>query len=79
MIQIERGTTPLIGLCSNKLVDSERKLEIIRFIKKYITNIDKKIEEIKKIICKDQEDIIEELNRVESRTKSIANHNYMLT
>jgi ankyrin repeat protein len=61
--------TPLYFLCSNRLITLEKKLEIIRYMKKYITDIDKEIE---KIVCEDKEEIIEELERVESTSKSAA-------
>jgi predicted nucleotide-binding protein (sugar kinase/HSP70/actin superfamily) len=65
--------TPLIWLCKNSSVTLEKKLDIIKFIKKYITDIDKEIEKIKiRRYVKGKEEIIEELESVESTTKSAA-------
>jgi ankyrin repeat protein len=61
--------TPLYFLCVNDSLSLEKKLEIIRYMKKYITDIDKEIE---KIECEGKEEIIEELRRIESTTKSAA-------
>jgi ankyrin repeat protein len=68
----DHGETPIILLIHNKSLPLEKKLEIINYMKKYIIDIDKEIEKIKQTACEYKEEIIEELGRVESTTKSAA-------
>jgi ankyrin repeat protein len=65
--------TSLTHLCNKSDIDLEKKLEIIRCMKKYIIDIDEEIEKIKNHrYIENKEEIIEELERVESTTKSAA-------
>jgi ankyrin repeat protein len=62
--------TSLIWLCKSKSITLEKKLEIVKYMKKYVIDIDKEIERIEDI--ENKEEIIEELKRIESTTKSAA-------
>jgi ankyrin repeat protein len=64
---------PLMLICRNRWIEIEEKLDIINFMKKYVTDIDIEIEKINNSRCiENKGKIIEELERVESRTKSAA-------